>query len=76
MIITRDEPPDCCIESKGSRTKARPQLLAVMLASHFPLSNKGEISIAKADRNAMVTKVSAIPPLHTTEPLDLHKQQE
>jgi hypothetical protein len=40
------------------------------------LSNKGERSMAKAERNARVTKVSAIPPLHTTEPLDLHKQEE
>ena len=49
---------------------------AVMPAIHFPLSNNGERSMAKAERNARVTKVSAIPPLQTTEPLDLHKQEE
>ena len=74
--VTKTKPPDCCIVSKGKLKNASPQHAAVMLASHSPFSNIGDINIAKADRNARVVNVSAIPLPRTTEPLGLHKQEE
>jgi hypothetical protein len=48
----------------------------VMLANHFPFSKIGEINMARAESKARVAIVSAMTLPHTTDPLDLHKQQE
>tara|TARA_B110000444_G_scaffold260086_1_gene305866 strand:- start:25042 stop:25206 length:165 start_codon:yes stop_codon:yes gene_type:complete len=49
---------------------------AVRLANHFPRPKVGDNIIARAEMNARVTKVSAIPLRQVTDPLDLHKQEE